>query len=292
MLVSFVLEISPVKDTTLPVSHGRALHGMFLGLISKVAPEMADALHEGPTEDGSPVDRPFTLSLIYGRYKKRQGELFLSSGERYFVRITGIEKGFSSFLEKLPVEVMQRVQICSEEFLLREFYRNESEHPDVKRTTYEELVKKYMMLSPEQAMALPPKIKMTFVSPATFRQGNRNLPLPVPSLVFHKLLSRWERFSSVSFREEPRIPHSELLWSLTQELAIGGYNLRTRMLDFGNYRMVGFIGDCEFVLKPKKRLPAYRQVLLRQWLHIMKEYAFYAGVGYKTTMGMGQVRVE
>ena len=57
------------------------------------------------------------------------------------------------------------------------------------------------------------------------------------------------------------------------------------MQDFGRYQLqVGFVGQCTFGVR--KDMPA--EVV---WgIRLLAAFGFFAGVGYRTTMGMGQVR--
>ncbi len=121
-------------------------------------------------------------------------------------------------------------------------------------------------------------VGLRFYSPTAFRLGNSglNLPLPLPEQVFQSLLQKWDRFAPVPLelnREE-----------LKHHLGVARHSLKTRMLDFGTYKQVGFIGNCWFLMDGKTGQPS------RQVLHTLADFAFYAGVGRKTTMGMGQVR--
>jgi CRISPR/Cas system endoribonuclease Cas6 (RAMP superfamily) len=56
------------------------------------------------------------------------------------------------------------------------------------------------------------------------------------------------------------------------------------MLQFNKSQQVGFVGNCTYQLHG---LPADLRLL-----HTLARAAFFLGVGYKTTQGMGLVRVE
>jgi len=62
------------------------------------------------------------------------------------------------------------------------------------------------------------------------------------------------------------------------------YELKTQMGDFGNYRQIGFVGHCTLGMPRRPVADVLRG------MHLLCETAFFTGVGYKTTMGMGQVR--
>jgi CRISPR-associated endoribonuclease Cas6 len=72
-------------------------------------------------------------------------------------------------------------------------------------------------------------------------------------------------------------------WSLIDDmLTLGRYELRTSSLRYREYEQVGFTGEAEFEMLGGTRCQALRIV------HLLARFSFYAGVGYKTTMGMGQ----
>jgi CRISPR/Cas system CMR-associated protein Cmr1 (group 7 of RAMP superfamily) len=61
-------------------------------------------------------------------------------------------------------------------------------------------------------------------------------------------------------------------------------NIRTSdRIPFGNHFRVGFLGRCDYALPPDASVDALRA------LRLLTAYAFFSGVGVKTTMGMGQV---
>jgi len=65
---------------------------------------------------------------------------------------------------------------------------------------------------------------------------------------------------------------------------IGGHSIHTRMVDFGSYKLLGFVGNVRYLL------PEDMHEILRRTINCLADYAFYAGVGYRTTMGMGVCR--
>jgi CRISPR-associated endoribonuclease Cas6 len=294
LLSSIVVEIDALEDSIIPMSHGRALHGMFLKVIGEKTPKIVRTLH--PEENEKDIDpkieqeKPFTLSLIHGRFKKKGNNLLLSKGNNYWFRITGIENKFSETILKLTPEDFENIHIDNCGFSVINILKTNKEHREANSTTYEALVNKYLMLEPAEAASLPDKIRLHFQSPTSFREGRRNFPLPLPDKLFNMLVSKWETYSTISFKESEQQENREILSELAKNILVSQYNLKTKMMDFGDYKIVGFVGDCEFLFRTWKRMPSYRKLLLKQWFHILCDFAFYAGVGYKTTMGMGQVR--
>ena len=101
------------------------------------------------------------------------------------------------------------------------------------------------------------------------------MPLPLPELVFGSLLQRWNAFAPLTLPEEVRRYAQECL-------AVSRYRLQTRMLQFGAAMSVGFVGQCQYTAL----------VWDAYWLRaiaLLAAYAFYSGVGIRTTVGMGRV---
>jgi CRISPR-associated endoribonuclease Cas6 len=145
------------------------------------------------------------------------------------------------------------------------------EHPWAQRSTYEQLY--------TRAVERPPASQHTldFVSPTVCRSQGRNQLMPVPRLIFASLWESWHAFAPV-----PLPP--ALLPMLSTEVDVLRYELKTQMYDFGNYRQVGFVGPCTFGLPQRQPADVLRG------MQLLLESAFFTGVGYKTTMGMGQTR--
>ncbi len=72
--------------------------------------------------------------------------------------------------------------------------------------------------------------------------------------------------------------------SLGKHIAVTACKLHHDLLHFPNYVQKGFVGHCTYHLNVDQELAKH--------LTTLAAFAQYAGVGYKTTMGMGQVYVE
>lgn len=122
------------------------------------------------------------------------------------------------------------------------------------------------------------KVSFYFLSPTSFRRQGQQLLFPLPELIFGNLLNRWNQLSSFPFE---KIDVEEF-----GRIMISQYNLSTEMIKFSNYKVIGFKGK---VLYSFPRNLSADLILL---IKTMILFAPYAGVGYKTSMGMGQVKVE
>ena len=102
---------------------------------------------------------------------------------------------------------------------------------------------------------------------------------PEPFLLWESLLHTWNRYSPVAYRFEREGFRTLLL----NNIQVTKCSLRTKTLYFPNYTQKGFVGSCSYSIKAPDDDAAL--------LTTLAAFAYYAGVGYKTTMGMGQVRV-
>jgi CRISPR-associated endoribonuclease Cas6 len=119
-------------------------------------------------------------------------------------------------------------------------------------------------------------VTLEFLTPTSFKGDGIQTLFPEPKLVFSSLLRRWNTFSDIKIAEE----HLELLPSIK----VSNYDLRTELIHFSKYKMLGFKGKIEYRLL-EKCAPHFCQAV-----NALANFAFYSGVGTKTTMGMGQTR--
>jgi CRISPR-associated endoribonuclease Cas6 len=149
-----------------------------------------------------------------------------------------------------------------------------NEHPWAGQISYQDLAAPFLLggqASPDR------KVQLEFVSPTTFRSQGRYIPLPLPELVFGSLLDRWQAFAPIALSPEVRRLAAEAV-------ALARYQTQTRGLPFKAGGMqIGFTGQVVFAALTHDRY----------WLnvlHLLARFAFYSGVGYQTTTGLGQVR--
>jgi len=268
MLVSLVLELKPHQDCELPATLGNALYAFFIDLIARSNWVMAHDLHVTRTE------KPFTISPLQGDFSFQDGSFFLDSQKEYWLRFTSIETSLSHLLLELNEKSVGEVDLLGRKFAVTKVTSSPDEHPYAGSTTFEQMYDGIVA----SGQAFPRKIRLRFFSPTTFRSNNRNMPLPIPKLVFTQLSQKWNAFSPIHLG-------SDVAELIEEKVSLSRYGeLRTQMLDFGDYRRVGFTGECEFLIHLSK------DDIRARIIHLLADFAFYGGVGYRTTMGMGQAR--
>lgn len=121
-----------------------------------------------------------------------------------------------------------------------------------------------------------PSVGLRFASPTFFRRKGAGYPLPEPKLVFDSLAQRWNAFAPVKVPQEV-----QEAW---ERLTVSRFQGRTHLVAPNeDERGVGFVGRAVYYLP--KASPAEAQ-----WLQALGRFAFYAGVGAKTSLGFGRAR--
>ncbi len=122
-----------------------------------------------------------------------------------------------------------------------------------------------------------PSIQLHFASPTAFRQGDTDLPLPLPRLVFSSYLQKWNAFSGIPFPEN-------LNETFERHIALKEHRIKTLPFNDGRVIIPGFVGKVSFKIIGNLPEESIRQI------NCLADFAFYAGTGRKTTHGMGLTR--
>jgi CRISPR-associated endoribonuclease Cas6 len=258
-LVACVMRLVALEGATLERTQGHRVHALFLDLMRRSDPALAAMLHaDGPV-------KPFTVASLQERGRR------LQAGDEYVVRLALLRGDLylpfaSVFLRGTPPEL----QVGTARFAVREVQTTPEGHPWAGVASWSDLVAR---ARPEETIAFD------FVTPTAFSQsedarGKKQYGLfPEPKAVFGSLLRRWNLLA-------PAPLPADLLERL--EVLPSRYELRTAMLRFGKGPQLGFTGYCAYQVHG----PETERVLLA----MLAEAAFFLGVGYKTTQGMGLVR--
>jgi CRISPR-associated endoribonuclease Cas6 len=116
--------------------------------------------------------------------------------------------------------------------------------------------------------------------------------LPLPQYVFQGLVRRWQELAPP---ELEGMVKGELIEQYIENdgMIINDYALRSHHLCFANHPQRGFLGKCEYAVRgPDEKVTGEAALTVRQQLLMLARLAFYCGIGYKTAMGMGQVRSQ
>ncbi len=199
--------------------------------------------------------------------------MLLQSGQTCYLRITLIDGGSlwhklcRHFLESGPV----LVQLGDSELQLIRILSS----PDTDPTGWVSSVNWQMLYTHPTKQS----ITMNFATPTAFSWGNRSFVLfPEPFLLWESVSHVWNRYAPACYR----IERQGLRKSLMSNVRVTKCSLHTSTLYFPGFSQKGFVGSCNYIIEAPDDFASL--------LTTLAAFAQYAGVGYKTAMGMGQVR--
>jgi len=273
MLYSIILKLAPTREMTVRATMGHQAHAAFLRTVRESDLALAEVLHLP-----NPSARPFTVSPLLGVGRARDGEVHLSPARDYFLRFTVLyppifEHFMARFLHSAERPVIRLGRAL---LLIKEILTTPGSHPWAGYTSWAQLA----------AEARPePEITLAFTAPTAFGFGQKEwgkkvVVLPEPDLVFGNLARSWN-----SLAPSPLQLDRDALMSYVEEHVVVKrvHKLETQMLRFSRSPQIGFVGQVTYGLMAEDEAA-------RRQLNALADFAFYAGVGMKTTMGMGQTR--
>jgi len=142
-------------------------------------------------------------------------------------------------------------------------------------------------------------LKLEFASLTTFNRSNAKTRvygdhyarLPLPQYIFPGLVRRWE---DIAPPELTGIVQLERIEQYLQDdgMIIVDYDLKPHYVKFTTHLQPGFIGMCRYQLRgPDEETTPEAPLTVRQQILLLAHLAFYCGIGYKTSMGMGRARL-
>jgi|DewCreStandDraft_4_1066084.scaffolds.fasta_scaffold01130_22 CRISPR-associated endoribonuclease Cas6 len=258
MLAAFDIRLSPADDALLPHLCAHQVHAALLAAVNRVNPEQARALHSDAQV------KPFAISTLWPRIRIRGTTLEVPKDTECRVRLTTLDRTtfdvFSSALMPMTASRASLV-INGTDYVLHEAALTA---PYGGVASWEDLCRHQLR-----------EVTLKFISPTSFRRAGLNVPLPDPRLVLGSLWQKWQAYSDTAFGEDV----FEEVQALT---ALAAAEIHTRVWKYPRYLMTGFVGTATYQLTGNPSSGAIR--LFNGLAHL----APFSGVGYKTTMGMGQ----
>ena len=268
-LYSALLALQAHHHVTLPLTMGHQVHAMFLHLIAQGDADLAARLHDEPGY------RPFTLSPLLGS-QSQGNSVILFPGQTYYVRLTLFDEGqlwhcLSTLLLEagcLDVRLGKALFTCTR--LLSTPAADTTGW--AMRTSWQQLSESSLCRS----------ISLRFASPTAFNMNGDYFALfPEPLLVWDSLIRVWNSYAPEALKVEKLTLQDFIRRNVVMTVCD---SLATHTLHYPRYTQKGFTGSCHYEIHGDDTLAIQLTMLAR--------FARYSGVGYKTTMGMGQVRVE
>lgn len=268
MPYSLVLNFLPLANISPKYLQGRHVHALFLALVQAVDPDLSEHLHE------STNNKPFTLSplqtpqtqntpLLQWEHKKP-----IPKGTPCWLRVSLLDESIFSRLTQLwlNLNLDRPWHLGSADLKITSILGTpQTEQPWANACLYQQL---YDQASPENKT-----FTFVFATPLAFRQGKYDTALPHPESVFNSLRSRWNKYSGI---ELPPLTLDNLYPSF--------FNIHTEIVTDVRSKFIGCVGEVTYRFLGKTDPQTLKQV------NTLADFALYAGVGRKTTMGMGMVR--
>jgi CRISPR-associated endoribonuclease Cas6 len=276
-LYSLILELTATATVAVPALRGDHTHALFLDLVRQIDPDLSRRLH------GEPDYRPFTVSLLTGAVT-RNSLLQLQAGQPYCLRVTLLDGG--PLWQRLSTHFLETTQITvrldKAVLQLARVLSTPTADPSgwAGYTDWQTLSQRPAQMQPTRNHG-ERLLTLRFASPCAFSLSNRRFGLfPEPGLVWDSLMRTWNRYAP----EVLRIEKEALRAFVSQHVTVNDYHLHTAKVVFSQYGQKGFQGTCNYLVRAVNDQAS--QVIA------LAEFARYAGLGSKTTMGMGQVRLE
>ena len=247
------------------------------GLTGKPSPGPARAdrgLTGKPTPGPARADRGLTGKFREVRFDgfRLPGSQQLQPGDPCSVRITLLEDSlFPTFSRYFLMQAEPTFRLGSVDFQVTNvLVTGDNGNPWSRYTSYPDLITQAARQGEQHRIAL------RFLSPTSFRNGDVDLPLPLPRLVFQSYLKRFCEFYPVEF-----LPEFEDLVERYTGISRMDW-VRTETIKTKRIALAGFTGDVTFQIDPKAPADLVRQ------MNLLADFAFFCGTGRKTSIGLGQ----
>ncbi len=300
-LYALLLKLRPLERGTLMPFSGELVHAAFLDWVRVAAPDVAEWLHEGNKL------RLFTCSslgfpLPPTRMREAEREnthLPLDPTKTYTVRITLLRGELFPLLYQALLRFDTSKQDITQPFMRlgkQGFALEEVSTTDTSGwtgfTSYTDLI--------EQAKTYKGSgsLQMAFASLTAFswtnkQYGNYYANMPLPQYIFPMSAKRWQMVAPPALASVVQ-PEKIEQYVRDDGMVISEYNLHSHIVTFPRHPQRGFVGTCRYLLRRAEHETTEvenDQLSVQQQVMLLAHFAFYSGIGYKTAMGMGQVRV-
>lgn len=315
-LYAFLLRIRPVQSGTLMAFSGELVHGAFLRWLRETAPDVSAWLHDGNKR------RIFTCSSLQFDWppqrmlnaERENVHVPLDPQKTYFIRITLLLGELFPLLHEAlmryypnPHQTTQHfLQLGKQRFTLEEVILTPT-HPSGQCgfTSLEALVEQAQEVSSQvlEQVALDFTYLTTFNrTNSTYGYGPHYALLPLPHYVFPNLAKRWE---DIAPPELAGIVQRQFIEEYIQRdgIIISDYDLQPHHIHFTTHTQQGFVGRCTYRVRNSRsarsanaaageveRESSRSPLSIPQQLWLLSQLAFYSGIGYKTSMGMGRAQ--
>ena len=271
-LRALVLDLSALDEGVLPVLAGELAHAAFYAVVQSVDPALSQQMHDAQGRSA------FALSPLYGYWASPYDrKVKVNAGQPGWLRVCLLEdRLFEVFQEHLLNSPLPTIRLGDVRLAMRHVYGAPGSHPWCGFTTLDEL---------RSMTATPTRWKVDFASPTAIRWGEadnkarRIEVFPQPRMAIAGLRSRWDKLTGDTWgREFEEWVERNVIVSAVRRWQMESFTYQRQ-------RYKGGVGTLEYEVLDASN--SANVAHLNRLLHL----AFYTGIGYKTTMGLGQVKI-
>jgi CRISPR-associated endoribonuclease Cas6 len=214
----------------------------------------------------------------------------LEAGAEAWFRVTGLNESICAQLEAFRVSAPPYLELDRVPWEIVRITWDDA--PWATASTYQKLM--------QAAQALhdtPTHIHFEFASATTFRSEGANISAPLPHLVFNSLANRWAEITGWALREKS-------LWNAftRYHIMLNDHMTHTEMVRVKEGgKEIGFTGQAVYEFKSTndalaRENPALEAEIKSDYPNLCRvasmlaDYAQFAGVGRKTSTGLGMAR--
>lgn len=242
--------------------NGIYVNALFYKLIREANPELSAYIHEKDEM------KPFNISCVFKDKINRASDT-IERGGTYSIRISILnhDKLFMTINEILQRYINKKMNftVSGVDFQPVHIILKNCETVDDIAKNGDKPIKNF---------------EIYFNSPTAFRMKGINYLFPDPSKVVKSLGEKWNAFSGTEHEID-----EEVMLQISEKIYAVSHDIKTRICTMKGYKLVGFVGKCAYEAKD---IP----LELNEKLKCLLRLAKYSGIGYKTTMGMGQAAVK
>ena len=273
-LYAVVFRLSALHPGAIPGDHGDQARAALFDLIQRGDFPLAQRLHDLNDH------KPYTISLLEGGKRGADRALHFGTGITAHWRFTLLhEPAFEALLKRyLLSRELPHIRIGALEFTITDAFASGRSHPESGYTALADLQTRWN----QATESLPPAFILEFCSPTGFNLGQdkttgerRWRALPEPRLIFSALRKKWARLGGID-------PGDDFDQWVEAHVEAEPMHLETRTVLVERRPLRGFVGRVRFRVRGDSKWWAV--------VHLLADLAFWTGIGYQTTRGMGQVR--
>ncbi|PZU97766.1 MAG: CRISPR-associated endoribonuclease Cas6 [Pseudanabaena sp.] len=271
---------------------GRHIHALFLTLVSSVDKELGDRLHSEKANKGfglSPILVMGNRSLVMGNrssvigkpkpkrtsqspitnHQAQNHQLLIPPSTPCWWRITLLDEVLFSKLTGLWLNLNpdRAFHLGSADLYITSILGTpQSSQPWANFATYQQIY--------DRTSETERNITFHLATPTAFRQGKYDSPLPTRDNVFKSLCDRWNTYSEIPINSE-----------IIEYIFPSKFDIKTEVVkNYDTHSFIGCVGEIGYRILGEASPETIKQI------NALADFAMFAGIGRKTTMGMGMVR--